>query len=534
MSFVIFSPLLGIFTGQRRSKQCFTLMTNATITRCPLFESEKAARDVADYLEEKDPRLCLTIAEVPIAEEAATRPMLERVGLGALACRMELPEECRRGRVRGCLAVAEAGLGFVSWEADGTVVFWSAEGDQIARFVGAHSGPVHSVQQTREGFVSWSAEGTIVFWSQAGEIVSRSQVEAGSILAVRVAAEGVVSLTAAGRLSFWSLDGGRRGWADVEIGRLPERGFAGDRHGFALIDGDGRIHIWTFDGVAIAIVAPAQGGVFEGLWATEEGFLVWNSNYGFCHIDLTDARLQRGTRELDSPIIGGRQFRGAFALWDENGGISFLRGDGRHVVGGGCYLPGEGILRVAQIESGFVSWADTGVVRFWDEHGNCRPWGSCRPDGGRVLGVAERLSGGDGWAMASWDAAGKIAFWDSYLRVVRMADAAESGEQFHSDRVEGVLPTKSGFVSWGADGAVYFWTPEGERLLHPDIEDTDEIMFGDGSPAFGHRAHAGGVEGLAIGDRAIASWGGNGILRFWSHEGIPIGTYSGMELLETG
>jgi hypothetical protein len=74
----------------------------------------------------------------------------------------------------------------------------------------------------------------------------------------------------------------------------------------------------------------------------------------------------------------------------------------------------------------------------------------------------------------------------------------------HEAAVKGALPFgEGGLVSWGADGAICFWSAEGRRL-----EDR------------GGTAHDGGTEGvLPFGEGGLVSWGADGALRLWTAEG---------------
>ena len=72
----------------------------------------------------------------------------------------------------------------------------------------------------------------------------------------------------------------------------------------------------------------------------------------------------------------------------------------------------------------------------------------------------------------------------------------------HANKVNGVRAVFERLVSWGRDGAIRFWSADGERLSGGD-----------------DHAHAGDVDGvLAVGERLV-SWGGDGAIRFWSADG---------------
>ena len=75
----------------------------------------------------------------------------------------------------------------------------------------------------------------------------------------------------------------------------------------------------------------------------------------------------------------------------------------------------------------------------------------------------------------------------------------------HSGRVKGVLPIGDRLVSWGADGALRFWSLDGAALAGGATD-----------------AHFGEVWGVQVmGDRLV-SWGEDGVFRFWSLDGSAL------------
>ncbi|PBB30300.1 AAA family ATPase, partial [Mesorhizobium sp. WSM3882] len=110
---------------------------------------------------------------------------------------------------------------------------------------------------------------------------------------------------------------------------------------------------------------------------------------------------------------------------------------------------------------------------------------------GGVLALANRL--------VSWGFDGAIRFWSLQGEACSGGDA-----EAHAHGVRGVLPLANSLVSWGGDGAIRFWSLQGEVSLGGDL-----------------KAHKNGVGGvLALTDRLV-SWSSDGAIRFWNFEGEP-------------
>jgi WD40 repeat protein len=75
----------------------------------------------------------------------------------------------------------------------------------------------------------------------------------------------------------------------------------------------------------------------------------------------------------------------------------------------------------------------------------------------------------------------------------------------HGGYVEGILALGDRLVSWGADGAIRFWTHQGQPLSGGDS-----------------KAHLATVKGMLILKERLVSWGIDGAIKFWTHQGEPL------------
>jgi hypothetical protein len=80
----------------------------------------------------------------------------------------------------------------------------------------------------------------------------------------------------------------------------------------------------------------------------------------------------------------------------------------------------------------------------------------------------------------------------------------------------GVLALADGLVSWGGDGAIRFWSLAGEP--RPGGDPTAHRAARRGLDP---TAHEGGVLGVLALVDGLVSWGHDGAIRFWSLDGEP-------------
>jgi WD40 repeat protein len=398
-------------------------------------------------------------------------------------------ERAHMGKVEGVLALPDDRL--VSWGMDGALCFWSLRGEPLGGVERAHDW-VEGVLTLPDRLVSWGMDGALCFWSLRGEPLGG--VEGAHVGKV----EGVLALPD-DRLVSWGTDSALCFWS---LRGEPLVAHAGKVEGvLALPDnrlvswgGDGALRFWSVRGEPLG-VERAHAGWVEGVLALPDDRLVsWGGDGALRFWSLRGEPLGGVERAHEDGVLGVHALPDRLVSWGGDGALRFwgLRGE---PLGSVERAHEDLVDDVYALPDRLVSWGGDGALRFWGLRGE--PLGSI--ERAHEDGVLDVLALPDRLVSFGWD--GALRFWG--LHGDELDGGAKRAHVSENQKGGGVLALSDRLVSWGA-GGLRLWSLRGEPLGNAE------------------HAHDGGVNYLrALPDRLV-SWGTDGVLRFWSFDGMEI------------
>lgn len=454
----------------------------------------------------------------------------------------------------GVNGVLKAGHYLVSWGDDGALCWWTLQGKDLHNSVdfGPAGVSIRGVERVRDTLVSWERPGVLRWWTLDGQ---RLEANDGTVHGHSLAG----ALSTGDHLVSWGFDGAIRWWTpNGEL--LSDRG--GMQTGGSSIRGaesvgshivswsrNGALCWWTLDGHAVPHLN--RSGIYfkdsriQGVawlpnrvvsWGNDGALRWWASD----HPPFSNGHLNETSH--DSGVMGVLAVCGLFVSWDYHGAIYWWTREG-------CLLPDRGgrhahqhrIDGVIHVNESIVSWCAGGALRWWtldgrpltdrgDPHAHRGYIDRVQKVGQLVVSRARdepsRCWTLDGFALPLQD----IPTWPlqgatevsvdhpSEQQTLKhpsswptLEGRARRGEYDWKSRLalrEEVITVSGNVVSYGVDGSLSWWTPDGDLL--PDRGDP--------------QAHAGGIEKVvAIGGNFL-SWGRDGVFRLWSSDGRAIPT----------
>jgi WD40 repeat protein len=359
--------------------------------------------------------------------------------------------------------VALAGDRFVTWGRDGSVRFWSLSGERLpGGNEAAHDGAIACAVALRDRIVTWSEASCQRRWTLEGDSLSETEERVSDLTwaveKVERVGNGAVS-KGLEAISFWDEQGRKTN----DVSYIPQI-----NEGFIVL-GE-RVALW-------------RGRSLE----------FWDQHGR--RVEGGDDRAHAGPI-ADAVLIGER-----LLTWEEEGILRIWSRSGKPEKDAfGC---GEELRRVIPCPNYFVGWGKSKVMFFSldgaviGEAQLPRPWPSSKDYLLPPIGFFALQS-----MFVSWheDDRQTIRFWtiDS-VGNIRMKLA-------HHLNVSGMLSLGDCLVSWGEDGALRFWSLDGQSLGR-DIEN----------------AHgAGRVRDVVLLDDVFASLGNDGTIIVWRFDGTAI------------
>ena len=264
------------------------------------------------------------------------------VGYGAHPFRLRQPEleqEHSDSHLSDVCYVPDPKDCFVSWGGDGTIRFWTLDGDPLPGSIAeAHPSNVKGVLPLEDRLVSWGADGAIRFWTFDGDPLPGGDPNAhvGSMIGVN----GILLLE--DRLISWGHDGAIRLW---------------NLDGMPMPGGDPKAHVAVWGVLRIA-----------------GSLLSWGADGMVCLRTLDGQLLSQQLYEGPWRICGFRKIEDRLVSWDEGGSIWFWNLDGEPLPGGGREIHPRHVYDVIQASDRLISWGDDHLVRIWSLNGE--PYGT--------------------------------------------------------------------------------------------------------------------------------------------------------------
>lgn len=378
---------------------------------------------------------------------------------------------------RGFRAV---GSNFISWTNEGKIEFWNVDGQKIEGAGGqAYKSLVRFALCIGQSVVTWGGP-SLRFWTLDGRLIaSRDEdVHRSDIDGVLELPDRVVSWDEAGAIRFLTktgklLDGGGQAAHGSRISgiiRCGDRLLSWEDNGFA--------RAWSLNGDPLYNFQclPVVGPGVKMRWVRDRLF-IWPYTGKLYSCDISGNNFEI-VDDKERPRSGIRLIHDVLVDWGRHG-IIFRSTDGKRLTG--SHFWDTRVHDVMGNDKYIVSWS-ANTFQIWTREGRLVARGSEGIRGAQVL-------------------ADRLLTWYHGLRFWRL-----DGQSYDPEPViEEVLPLNDGFVTWGDDGSVLFWTAAGSRLQEGD-----------------KRAHESAVVCVvSFGDR-IMSWSDMSGLRMWTLSGTAL------------
>ena len=369
------------------------------------------------------------------------------------------------------------GGNFISWTSSGEIEFWRPDGQKIDGVRGhAHQQGVDGALCLGQSVVTWGGS-SLRFWTLEGRLMAASDEDDHryEIKNVLELSDRVVSWDKNGWIRFWTKTGERLKGGGRAAHMDGLAGFIECEDRLLSWGKGGGVRNWTLAGSPMHIRGsyPVVGAGSK-IVCVHGRLFIWRGTGKLysCDISGNDFQIVDDSERRRDGIV---QIHDVLIDWGDDG-IIFRSIDGNRLAG--SHQWNAPIIGVSGTEKYVVSWGNK-EFQVWTHDGAL-------------------IGSNSDYVRSAWILHDRVLTWGAGLRLWSM-DAAAYDTQ---PSIEGVLTIDNGFVSWGDDGSVLFWSLAGGRLVGGD-----------------ERAHKNPVIcAIAFGDR-VMSWSDESGCRLWSTSG---------------